>query len=104
MTDDEKNAAAELVKAINHNSQWTGQTTRELRDKVEGASKQIGALCQTIDSVSITNSGDLAQLTASINRYSVSSDQLSRRMVWLTTVLAIATVISAIAACIAAFK
>ena len=40
----------------------------------------------------------------SINRYSASSDQLSRRMVWLTTVLAIATVISAVAACIAAFN
>jgi hypothetical protein len=104
MTEDEKIAANSLVESINHNTQWTGRTTRELRDKVEMASKQIESLVSTLNSVSKTNSNDLEQLTSAINKYSVSSDKLSKRMVWLTAILAIATVLSAIATCVAVFK
>jgi hypothetical protein len=102
MTDDEKSKADQITAAINHNSQWIGQTTRELRDKVEIAAKQIEDLSRVIGEVSQRQSSDLQELTAAINRYSVSSDKLAGRMILLTAILAIATVISAVATCLSA--
>src|SRR5271154_6250233 len=104
MSDEKQDPVTEIVGAINRNSQHAFQSTRELRDKVEVAARQIEALSQTLTAISATTSSELKALTEAINRYSTSSDKLSGRMVALTAVLAIATVVSTIVSCISVLK
>lgn len=88
---------SQIASSIQGNTQWTGQTNRELRDKVEGLTKQIGETTEgTIR--------ELSGLTQAIIRQSESSEKLSRWMVVFTFVLAIATLIMAAVAMIDLFK
>jgi len=98
-----------LVKAINHNAQWIGQTTRELRDKVESQAKEtemlraslgasIADAIKSLDSNVSLLSRDIGALTSSIKTSSDSSALLSKRMYVLTILLAVAAIAQAVAA------
>lgn len=98
-----------LVAAINQNTQWVGQTTRELRDKVEAQAKETAALrtahdknvAEVIKSVETSVnvlSNDVGSLTSAIKSSSDSSQVLSTRMFWLTIILAGAAIAQAVAA------
>jgi NTP pyrophosphatase (non-canonical NTP hydrolase) len=102
-------AVNEIVAAINKNSQWIGQTTRELRDEVDAQTKATIDLANTLDrsssnlvvsqEASVTKlSGEVRELTEAIKSSATSGEVLSKRMYWLTIVLAVAAIAQAIAA------
>lgn len=85
-----------IESAICKNTQWTGQTTRELRDMAELSAKHVEILTARLDQASISMTSALDVLTQSINRQSESSEVLSHRMVWLTCLLVLATIVMAV--------
>jgi len=51
----------QLVNAIKQNTTWSGQTTRELRDKVEEGAKQVAKLSQTLEGLGAGLDGHLGR-------------------------------------------
>ena len=105
----EKTEVTQLIEAINHNTQWIGRTTRELRDKVEMQANETSKLTTSLNHSAVdavkaldrnvaTLSADIVNLTHSIRNGSENGAVLSRRMYWLTIILALAAVVQAMAA------
>jgi hypothetical protein len=86
-----------IEKAICGNTGWIGTTTRELRDKIEIAAKEINNLSSQVTTSAELLDQKIADLTISINKQSDSNVILTRRMVALTALLAISTTIMAVA-------
>ena len=98
MTEDERTAANELIVAIEKHRNWIGQTTRELRDQVSTAGKEINNLSKEMLAASERHKDIMTLLIAALNQNSKSSDRLSIWMILLTVILTIATAISAFSA------
>jgi len=88
---------AAIEKAICGNTGWIGTTTREVRDKIETATKEVNALSGQLSSSASALGQRIENLTKSIDRQSASNSKLTRWMVVLTAFLAIATTIMAVA-------
>lgn len=98
MDEELKAMLGRVAEAIGHSKNWIGRTNREVRDEIEKAAQEISGLRDQIAKSTEATASGLKDLTASINRTARSNTVHSVLMVILTFVLAVATVVLAIAA------
>jgi len=97
MEAEQKELFERLINVINVNTNWIGRTNREVRNQITNGGSEIKELNNQIKHATNTLSINISDLTKAINKHSISNNKVSRWMVALTFVLAVATVILAIA-------
>jgi len=80
----------QLVNAIKQNTTWSGQTTRELRDRVEEGSKQVARLAQALEGSSRSLEGQVARLAAAVEAGTGRADRLRKAVMILAILLGLA--------------
>ena len=98
INDDLGKSIEALVAALNTNTDWTGKTTRELRDKVELVASKTEESADKIFHATISNMEAIQDLTQAITRNAEANNKVSSAMMWLTVLLTAATVLQAVVA------
>ena len=96
MSADPKSDIDRVVDAIGSLSFNTGKTNREVRDKLEAATKEVAGLTSEIADSRKELSQKMTALAHSIDRHSASSSALTKVIIVLTVILAVTAVISAV--------
>jgi|GEM_PF-4909113 len=85
-----------IAKAIGNLSSNTGKTNREVRNKLEAATKEVSALTSEIAESRQEFGHKMTALAKSIDRHSASSSTLTKVIIALTVILAISAVVGTV--------